>query len=74
MRAQKLCTRIFLACSRFDLSERLEEIAVPVLVIASDCDRMVRLNVSLEMAENLKDSYFVSLENWWSLPAHRTDC
>ena len=55
--------RDFLACSRFDLSERVGEIAIPVLVIASDCDRMVPLNVSWEMAESLKDSYFVSLEN-----------
>ena len=53
----------FLACSNFDLSERLEEIGVPVLVIASDCDRMVPLNLSWEMSEILKDSYFVSLEN-----------
>ena len=53
----------FLACSRFDLSERLGEIAVPVLVIASDCDLMVPLNVSWEMAKILKDSHFVSLEN-----------
>ena len=53
----------FLACSRFDLSERVGEIAIPVLVIASDCDRMVPLNVSWEMAESLKDSYFVPLEN-----------
>jgi pimeloyl-ACP methyl ester carboxylesterase len=53
----------FLACSRFDLSERAGEIVVPVLVIASDCDRMVPLNVSWEMAEVLRDSYFVSLEN-----------
>ena len=53
----------FLACSKFDLSERLEEIEVPVLVIASDCDRMVPLNLSWEMSEILKDSYFVSLEN-----------
>ena len=30
----------FLACSKFDLSERLEEIVVPVLIVASDCDRM----------------------------------
>ena len=53
----------FLACSRFDLSDRVVEIVVPVLVIASDYDRMVPLNVSWEMAEVLKDSYFVSLEN-----------
>ncbi len=53
----------FLACSNFDLSERLEEIAVPVLVIASDGDRMVPLNVSQEMAEKLPNAEFVSLEN-----------
>ena len=53
----------FLACSNFDLSERLEEIAVPVLVIASDGDRMVPLKVSREMAENLPNAEFVSLEN-----------
>ena len=44
----------FLACSRFDLSKRVGEIVVPVLVIASDCDRMVPLNVSWEMSEVLK--------------------
>ena len=53
----------FLACSNFDLSERLEEIGVPVLVIASDGDRMVPLKVSREMAENLPNAEFVSLEN-----------
>ena len=53
----------FLACSNFDLSARLEEIAVPVLVIASDGDRMVPLKVSREMAEKLPNSEFVSLEN-----------
>ncbi len=53
----------FLACSRFDLSKRVGEIVVPVLVIASDCDRMVPLNVSWEMSEVLKNSYFVCLEN-----------
>ena len=53
----------FFACSRFDLSDRLGEISIPVLVIASDCDRMVPLKVSWEMAEILTDSYFVSLEN-----------
>ena len=53
----------FLACSNFDLSERLEEIAVPVLVIASDGDRMVPLKVSREMAKSLPNADFVSLEN-----------
>ena len=52
----------FLACSRFDLNDRLEEISVPVLVIASDCDRMVPLHVSKEMAEKLPNAQFVTLE------------
>jgi pimeloyl-ACP methyl ester carboxylesterase len=53
----------FLACSRFDLSQRLQEITIPVLVIASDGDRMVPLDVSWEMAKDIKGSYFVSLKN-----------
>ena len=52
----------FLACSKFDLDDRLKEISIPVLVIASDCDRMVPLNVSQEMAGKLPNAKFVSLE------------
>ena len=52
----------FLACSKFDLDKRLVEISVPVLVIASDCDRMVPLHVSQEMAEKLPNAQFVTLE------------
>ena len=52
----------FLACSRFDLDERLGEILVPVLVIASDCDRMVPVQVSQKMAEKLPNAQFVMLE------------
>ena len=52
----------FLACSRFDLDERLKEILVPVLVIASDCDRMVPIQVSREMAGKLPHAKFVVLE------------
>ena len=52
----------FLACSRFDVDKRLEEILVPVLVIASDCDRMVPINVSREMAGKLPNAKFVVLE------------
>ena len=54
--------RDFLACSRFDLDERLEEILIPVLVIASDCDRMVPTHVSQEMARKLPHAKFVVLE------------
>ena len=50
----------FLACSKFDLDKRLVEISVPVLVIASDCDRMVPLHVSKEMAEKLPNAQFVT--------------
>ena len=49
----------FLACSRFDLDKRLVEISVPVLVIASDCDRMVPLHVSQEMAEKLPETLVI---------------
>ena len=53
----------FLACSNFDLTDRLGKITVPVLVIASDCDRMVPLKVSWEMANKLPNAKFVSLVN-----------
>ena len=52
----------FLACSRFDVDNRLEEILVPVLVIASDCDRMVPIHLSREMAGKLPNAKFVVLE------------
>ena len=52
----------FLACSRFDLDKRLKEILVPVLVIATDSDRMVSINVSREMAGKLPNAKFVVLE------------
>jgi pimeloyl-ACP methyl ester carboxylesterase len=52
----------FLACSKFDLGERLKEILVPVLVIASDCDRMVPIDVSQEMAGKLPNAKFVVLK------------
>ena len=53
----------FLACSKFDLTKRLGEIADPVLIIASDCDRMVPLNASWEMAQKLPNAKFVLLED-----------
>ena len=52
----------FLACSSFDLSERVGEITIPVLVIASDCDRMVPIHVSKEMVGKLPNAKFVVLE------------
>ena len=53
----------FYACSQFDVSDRLAEINVPALVIASDYDRMVPLKISREMADQLSRSTFVTLEN-----------
>ena len=49
----------FLACSRFDLSKRLNEVDVPALVIASNDDRMVPSDVSRKMADAIKDARFV---------------
>lgn len=53
----------FLACSRFDLSQRLNEVDVPTLVIASNDDRMVPIDASRKMADAIKDARFVGLEN-----------
>ena len=53
----------FYACSQFDVSDRLAEINIPALVIASDHDRMVPLKISREMAGQLSRSTFVTLEN-----------
>ena len=53
----------FYACSKFDVSDRLAEIDIPALVIASDYDRMVPLEISSEMADQLGRSTFVTLKN-----------
>lgn len=53
----------FLACSRFDLSKRLNEVDVPALVIASNDDRMVPIDTSRNTADAIKDARFVGLEN-----------
>ena len=53
----------FYACSKFDVSDRLAEIDIPALVIASDYDRMVPLKISSEMADQLGRSTFVTLKN-----------
>lgn len=53
----------FLACSRFDQSERLSTIGIPVLIIAADQDRMVPLDKSRKMAEALPSGTFAELHN-----------
>ena len=52
----------FYACSKFDVSDRLAEIDIPALVIASDYDRMVPIKISSEMADKLGRSTFVILK------------
>ncbi len=53
----------FLACSKFDMSNELSEIDLPVLVIASDHDRMVKLDVSKSMSAEMPNSVFLPIEN-----------
>lgn len=53
----------FYACSLYDLSDRLGEVALPVLVIASDNDRMVPMEKSRTMTGAFANGTFVGLEN-----------
>lgn len=53
----------FLACSRFDLSDRLVDVGIPVLVIAADQDRMVPQEASRRITETLEHGTFAGLEN-----------
>lgn len=53
----------FLACSRFDLSDRLSTVGIPVLIIAADQDRMVPLETSRKMAEALPQGTFAELRD-----------
>lgn len=46
----------FMACDRFDVSRRLEEIAVPTLVLAGDQDKMTPLSLSQELARGITNS------------------
>lgn len=53
----------FLACSRFDLTDRLETVTMPVLVIAGQADRMVPLDTSREMAEAFQHAKLVTIDD-----------
>jgi len=55
--------RDFLACSRFDLTDRLSDVDIPALVIAADKDRMVLPDQSRAMADGLQDATFVAFED-----------
>tara|TARA_R110000751_G_scaffold131275_1_gene233438 strand:+ start:25598 stop:26443 length:846 start_codon:yes stop_codon:yes gene_type:complete len=60
---QQVVYNDFLACSRFDLSDRLDTVTLPVLVIAGQSDRMVPLETSREMAESFQHAKLVTLED-----------
>lgn len=52
----------FLACSRFDLSERLANIIAPSLILGGTSDRMVPARLVESLAQGLPDSRLVWLE------------
>lgn len=51
----------YIACDHFDVRDRLQEITVPTLVIAGEHDKMIRVNRSEELAENIPNADFVML-------------
>ncbi|MEX3009643.1 alpha/beta fold hydrolase [Hoeflea sp. TYP-13] len=53
----------FFACSQYDLSDRLGDVEVPVLIIASTGDRMVPVDMSKEMAGAFKRGNCIVLED-----------
>lgn len=50
-----------LACSRFDVSARLSEIACPVLLVSGEKDRMTPPRLARELAAGLQGSRYVEL-------------
>ena len=58
----------FLACQRYNATERLGEAAVPVLLMGSPGDRMVRFSALRATAEGLKDARVVSIPNCGHFP------
>ncbi|MCP4316860.1 MAG: alpha/beta fold hydrolase [Hyphomicrobiales bacterium] len=44
----------YLACSRYDLSDRIGDVELPVLIIVSKDDKMVPADASAQLAEGLK--------------------
>ena len=53
----------YYSCSDYDRTADITKVEVPVLVIASDNDRMVREKDSRAMAESFQDGTFLLLEN-----------
>lgn len=53
----------YLACSRFDVRERLHELQMPVLIIGGEKDKMTRLSLSEYMHEHISNATLVTIEN-----------
>ncbi|MCY6380166.1 alpha/beta fold hydrolase [Hoeflea prorocentri] len=53
----------FLACSRYDLTDRLVDVAIPVLIVAAADDRMVPAETAVSLSEKLGTSKQTVLDN-----------
>jgi len=53
----------FLACSVFDVTQRVGEIKLPTLIVVGLDDKMTPLKLSHFMHENIKGSQLVTIEN-----------
>ena len=52
----------FFACSGYDLSDKLERVSIPVLVVAATADKMVPADKSQALAGKLRRAKYVALE------------
>ena len=53
----------YFACSGFDVSDRLDNVDIPVLIIAAAADKMVPADKSAALAGTLKDAKYVALDD-----------
>ncbi|WP_419913145.1 alpha/beta fold hydrolase [Hoeflea sp.] len=53
----------YFACSGYDVSDRIGNVHIPVLVVAASADKMVPADTSEALAGTLKDAKFVALED-----------
>ncbi|WP_136656750.1 alpha/beta fold hydrolase [Nitratireductor sp. XY-223] len=53
----------YFACSGFDVSDRLDNVDIPVLIIAAAADKMVPADKSEALAGTLKDAKYVALDD-----------
>lgn len=66
----------FLACQRFNVADRLGEIVVPVLIVASAGDRMVRYKQCVATHDAIKNSRLETVRNAGHFPQieHQAKC